>query len=193
MYMGADDGCQEVPEPIAPIDVTFFSLAPTRMPMSVPDITISGPMFIELPPDISIPFMSLVAAGRLPAADGGMFIPGVCVWGFCSLVLVSPVCDATAAGGILFSGVWRCGVGLGAGATFAGGAGSAGMTIPGVCRCGEGTGLASASAGATGVVGFIPGISAMSCFWTASVFLTTFFFFRRTVFRLCRAFAFGFG
>ena len=54
MCIGPDDGCHEVPDPIAPIDMTFVSLEPTRMPMSFPNITINGPMFI-FGPAISIP------------------------------------------------------------------------------------------------------------------------------------------
>jgi hypothetical protein len=58
MCIGPDDGCQEVPDPIAPIDMTFESLDPTRMPMSLPDITISGPRFIEpIPGMFSVPFI----------------------------------------------------------------------------------------------------------------------------------------
>src|ERR1051325_986873 len=46
MFIGPEAGCQLVPEPIAPIDIRFVLLEPTRIPMSLPDITINGPMFI---------------------------------------------------------------------------------------------------------------------------------------------------
>src|ERR1051325_471115 len=46
MFIGPEAGCQLVPEPIAPIDIRFVLLEPTRMPMSLPDITINGRMFI---------------------------------------------------------------------------------------------------------------------------------------------------
>jgi hypothetical protein len=49
MYIGADEGCQDVPDPMAPIDIEFFSLNPTRIPMSSPFINTSGPMFILVP------------------------------------------------------------------------------------------------------------------------------------------------
>ena len=47
MYIGDEDGSNDVPEPIAFIEMTFDSLAPTRMPMSSPFITSNGPIFIE--------------------------------------------------------------------------------------------------------------------------------------------------
>ena len=60
MCIGPDEGCHEVPDPIAPIDEMLFSLEPTRTPMSFADMTISGPMFIEPVPDISMPLMPCV-------------------------------------------------------------------------------------------------------------------------------------
>jgi len=70
MYIGPDDGCQAVPDAIAPIDIVFFSLEPTRMPMSLPFITTSGPMFTSpmFMPDIWSGVGDAVAAGI------GMFI-----------------------------------------------------------------------------------------------------------------------
>ena len=47
MYIGDEAGSREVPEPIAFIDKIFVLLSPTRMPMSFPSITRSGPVFIE--------------------------------------------------------------------------------------------------------------------------------------------------
>ena len=43
MYIGPDAGCQEVPEPIWPIDMMLVSFEPTLMPMSSPFITINEP------------------------------------------------------------------------------------------------------------------------------------------------------
>ena len=75
--MGPDDGCHEVPDPIAPIDMMLESLDPTRMPMSFPLITTNGPMFIFVPP-ISIPGMGAIGLADGLAEGIGMFI---CVWG----------------------------------------------------------------------------------------------------------------
>ena len=75
MCIGPEDGCQVVPDPIAPIDMTFVSLEPTRMPMSSPDITKSGPIFIEPFPGIpSMLFIPLIAPGEGLAPGIGMFI-----------------------------------------------------------------------------------------------------------------------
>jgi len=92
MDIGADDGCHEVPDPIASIDIKFFSLEPIRMPISSPFIT-SGPLFM-LPP-ICVPGIWF---GPGDAAGTGMFIficgegdalgdaSGICMPGmFCSL------------------------------------------------------------------------------------------------------------
>ena len=62
MCIGPDEGCHDVPDPIAPIDMMLLSLEPTRMPMSLPDITMSGPMFIEPVPDMSMPLMPCVSS-----------------------------------------------------------------------------------------------------------------------------------
>src|SRR5512138_2779666 len=63
MCIGPEEGCHEVPETIAAIDVTLVSLDPTRTPMSSPVITISGPMFI-------LPFMSMPGISRIGLAEG---------------------------------------------------------------------------------------------------------------------------
>src|SRR5215813_11504135 len=89
MYIGPDDGCQAVPEPIAPIDMTFVSLEPTRIPRSLPIMTISGPMFIEPMP--CIPSIWPIAFGDGLAIGIGMFIfcsgdgdaVGICIPGIC--------------------------------------------------------------------------------------------------------------
>src|SRR6266550_462763 len=82
MCIGPDDGCQEVPDPMAPIDMTLVSLEPTRIPISLFIITISGPMFMF------IPLMFMPGICPMGLADGlapgiGIFIPGilpVCFW-----------------------------------------------------------------------------------------------------------------
>ncbi len=73
MCIGPDDGCHEVPDPIAPIDITFVSLEPTRMPISFAVITISGPMFIFIPP-MSIPGICLIGLAEGLAEGIGIFI-----------------------------------------------------------------------------------------------------------------------
>ena len=88
MCIGPDEGCHAVPDPIAPIDITFVSLEPTRMPMSLPSITTSGPISID---SIGcIPSIWLLgdglAIGMLIFCSGdgeaaGICIPGVCRWG----------------------------------------------------------------------------------------------------------------
>src|SRR5437588_811148 len=80
MCIGPEDGCQDVPDPIAPIDMMLVALDPTRMPISFPDMTISGPIFIELIPGIpSMLFIPPIAPGEGLAVGIGMsiFIPGM--------------------------------------------------------------------------------------------------------------------
>ncbi len=71
MYIGADDGCHEVPEPVAAIDIKFFLLDPMRMPMSFPDMTSSGPIFIE---PICMPGISDIGLPEGLGKGMGMFI-----------------------------------------------------------------------------------------------------------------------
>ena len=82
MCIGADEGCQDVPDPIAPMDTKLVSLEPTRMLISLPDITSNGPMFIFMPP-ISIPGIWPIGLAEGFADGIGMFIPGIfiCVCG----------------------------------------------------------------------------------------------------------------
>ena len=76
MCIGVDAGSQEVPEPICPIDITFVSLDPTRIPISSPDITINGPIFIE---PIPVAFEGdLFAVGDGLAPGMGVFISIFC-------------------------------------------------------------------------------------------------------------------
>src|SRR5437899_11940060 len=75
MRIGPDDGCHEVPDPIAPIDMIFVSLEPTRIPMSLPLITISGPMLMgPIRPMSSISFIPLIAPGEGLAPGTATFI-----------------------------------------------------------------------------------------------------------------------
>jgi hypothetical protein len=75
MYIGDDAGKEDVPEPIAFMETMFALLAPTRMPISSPFITASGPRFIDpmfMPGIVSIGLDEGLDAGL---ADGiGMFI-----------------------------------------------------------------------------------------------------------------------
>ena len=73
MCIGPDDGCQAVPDPIAPIDIRFVSLDPTRMLMSFSVVTINGPMFIVMPP-MSIPGICDIGLADGLADGIGMFI-----------------------------------------------------------------------------------------------------------------------
>src|SRR6267154_5741834 len=79
MCIGADEGCQEVPDAIAPIDRRFLSLAPTRILISLSVITNSGPIFIEpIPCLFSVPGMFPIAPGEGLAPGVGMFISIFC-------------------------------------------------------------------------------------------------------------------
>src|SRR5215218_1160342 len=61
MLIGPDAGCHDVPDPIAPIDITLCALEPTRTPMPSSDITIS--------PSSSAGFDSGAPAIVCPACD----------------------------------------------------------------------------------------------------------------------------
>src|SRR5882724_3339126 len=79
MCIGADEGCQEVPDAIAPIDRRFLSLAPTRILISLSVITNSGPIFIEpIPCLVSMPGMFPIAPGEGLAPGVGIFISIFC-------------------------------------------------------------------------------------------------------------------
>src|SRR5689334_18162843 len=109
MCIGPDEGCQDVPDPIAPIEIRFVSLDPTRIPMSSPLITTSGPMSIACV--MCIPSIWPIAFGDGVATGIGMLISGVG--------------DGEAAG-IAIPGVCRCGcVGDGDGLGLAAGVGLA--------------------------------------------------------------------
>src|SRR6266536_4816101 len=138
MCIGPEEGCHEVPEPMAPIDIMFPSLEPTRIPMSSPDITINGPMFVVAIP--GMPAMSFFASSDgWPLAGAFMSIPGI------------SLCDVLgealgAAAGIFIPGCISC-EGFGAGEDT-----PAGIFIPGLISC---DGLGEGDATAAGI--FIPG------------------------------------
>jgi len=68
MYIELDAGCQEVPEAICPIHITFFSLAaPMLTPISLPDMTNNEPLFVG-------PFISPIEPGEGLAVGTGIFI-----------------------------------------------------------------------------------------------------------------------
>jgi len=177
MCIGADDGCQEVPEPIAPIDMMFVSLEPTRIPISLPDITISGPMFISPVPDLrSMPFISPIALGEGLAAGIGIFIsifPGKAAGEGAAIGIFISICEGEA-----------CAVGEGE---------AAGICIPGIfiCSCWrEACGTVDRFGAAEGWPDFfIPGMLPIWCLFADFFFLVAFLLLRGAAFDL----AFGFG
>jgi hypothetical protein len=70
MYIGDEAGSNEVPEPIAFIDMMFVARAPTRMPMSFPFMTMSGPMFVLVTP-MSMPGIEPIGVDEGLAAGLG--------------------------------------------------------------------------------------------------------------------------
>src|SRR2546425_2882035 len=118
MCIGADEGCQVVPDPIAPMDIKFVSLEPTRMPMSLSVITINGPMFIEPIPGM---FFMLgifpIAPGEGLAPGIGMFIPIFCgdapgdaagIGMFISIFCCGGACEFGDAARICMPGMFIC-------------------------------------------------------------------------------------
>src|SRR5437899_1721727 len=78
MCIGEEDGCSEVPEAIAPMNITFWSCGPTRMAILSPDVTRGESAFME-PPSIPGIFIGVCSDG-----DGdawGMDMPGM--FGIC--------------------------------------------------------------------------------------------------------------
>jgi hypothetical protein len=84
MCMGPDDGCHDVPDPIAPIAMTFVSLEPTPMPIPSAAITMSERVSTK---PRSFPCICPVApceglAGLFvffsPVEASGISIPGAC-------------------------------------------------------------------------------------------------------------------
>jgi hypothetical protein len=67
MYIGPEEGCHSVPDPIEPIDMTFVSRDPTRIPMSLPVMTINGPIFME-----PVPFILSIAGIWLMGLAAGL-------------------------------------------------------------------------------------------------------------------------
>ena len=118
MCICPDDGCQEVPDPIAPMGIKLVSLEPTRMLMSLPVITISGPIFIE-----PIPCMFFIP-GIFPIAPGDGFAPGIGM--FISIFCGDAPGEAPGIGMFIsiFCGGEACGFGR-----------AAGICIPGMFIC----------------------------------------------------------
>src|SRR5882672_5333443 len=75
MRAWVEEGAQEVPDPICPTYITFFSLGPTRTPISLPDITSSSLWFdVPIPGMPSMPFIPPFSPGEGLAIGIGMFI-----------------------------------------------------------------------------------------------------------------------
>jgi len=167
--MAPDEGCHDVPDPIAPIGITFLSLDPMRTPMSFPFMTISGPIFIEPIPGIpSVPFIPPIWPGEGLAIGIGIFI-------FCS----GEPCGLGEEFGIMagiFIWVWGDAEGD-----------ACGICMPGmfICICrGEGCGAADCF-GDEGCIGiFIPGMLSI-WFLFAEFFCAGVFFLRGAALRLC--------
>ena len=181
MCIGPDDGCQVVPDPIAPRDMMLVSLDPTRMPMSFPIMTISGPIFVEpIPGMFSMPFIPPISPGEGLAVGIGIFI-------FCS----GEACGFCEAVGFCIPGMFICVCGDGAGE-------ACGICIRGmfICiGCGEDWAAADCVGDDATLAGifipgmFIPGMLLRSCFFAVCVFRVAFLFFRNLPFDL--DFAFG--
>src|SRR6266849_5974096 len=127
MCIGPDDGSQVVPDPIAPMDMTFVSLPPTLIPMSLPFITINGPISIEpIPGMFSMVFIPPISPGEGLAMGIGIFI-------FCS----GEACGFGEAVGICMPGIFICVCGDAEGD-------ACGICIPGIfiCFCGDVEGVA---------------------------------------------------
>ena len=144
MCIAADAGCHEVPDPIAPIDIKFLSLAPTRIDMSLSVITINGPMLIAppLPPPMFMPGICDIGLGAGLADGIGMFIPGIFI-GACGDAAGVGVAAGICIPGMFISGVGEAlgvgeGIGIcifvggGVGETFGVGVGI-GIGIPCLC------------------------------------------------------------
>lgn len=151
--MRVEAGCHDVPEAIWPMGM-MFSLAPTRMPMSSPDITISEPAFIgaSCAPSWSV-WRGAPGAGGSCVGDnpgGGACVscsPGFTVGGVAGVVWGACMCGAAVgagdgpawtAGGCM-SGECICGAtgaGEGAAGVATGAADLPGSTLTGECTCG---------------------------------------------------------
>ena len=172
--MGPDEGCHDVPDPIARIDIMLVSLDPTRTPMSFPFMTINGPMFIF------IPLMFMPGICPMGLAEGlapgiGICIPGIFICGDAA----DRAPGEGEACGICIPGIFICICCCGEACGF----GEAdGICIPGMfisifCGDAEGDGLV------WGI--FIPGMFAMLCFFAAGFFLRVVLFFCELVLLIC--------
>src|SRR5438876_5288549 len=172
MCIGADDGCQVVPDPNAPMEMMFVLLEPTRIPMSLPFMTINGPMFIEpVPGMFFMPFIPPISPGKGPAIGIGIFI-------FCS----GEACGFGEEVGTCIPGIFTCVCGDGEGDAWGGripgificvsgdGEGEAwGICIPGmfICICrGERCGAADCFGDDLAAI-FIPGMLSISFLFAA--------------------------
>jgi hypothetical protein len=129
MYIDVEAGCQEVPDAIWPIHITFFSLAPpTVTPISLPDMT-NGDAAFDAPG--SIPGMPSLPFVPAPAPEG--LAPGIGIFIFCS----PADCELGEAEGICMPGVFICVCGDDEGE-------GCGICMPGVftCVCGDDEGVA---------------------------------------------------
>src|ERR1700682_1656414 len=134
-------GAQEVPDPICPQSKRLTSLSPTRIAMSLPDITISESVLVAAMPGIpSMSFIPLMSPGAGLDVDFGMFIPGM----FISIFCCGDACGFGDADGMfipgMFISIFCCGDACGFGD-------AAGICIPGIfisifcCRDVYGDGL----------------------------------------------------
>jgi hypothetical protein len=205
MCIGADDGCQVVPEPIAPIDMTLVLLEPTRIPISLPFITSNGPIVIdsfELAPDMSMPFI-WSSPGFAPGLGDGTAR-------FISIFSGDAVGLAGVAPGIFMPGMWICGDALGLAARIGmfrcgsisvgdacgfGGGELAGVCMPGMFMCGSIFSAGACGLGVAELAGIcIPGMLLMSCVLGAcSLFRTSVLGLRDAPRRFTFAFGFDFG
>ena len=127
MLVRDEDGAQDVPDPICPTYMTLAWLAPTRTPMSFPEITNSDPVFVGPMPGIpSMPFIPLMSPGEGLAIGIGMSI-------FCP----GEVCGFGEADGICMPGIFICVCGEAEGDACR-------ICIPGmfICICGDADGEA---------------------------------------------------
>jgi hypothetical protein len=76
MYIGVEAGFQLVPEPIWPIGIRLCSLAPTRMLISVSDMTIKGPIFIRPMSCPLMPSAPFIASWSWPLMPVWLVAPG---------------------------------------------------------------------------------------------------------------------
>src|SRR6266436_3859740 len=140
MYIGVDPGCNDVPDPIAPIDIRLLSLDPTLIPMSSQFITISGPIFIF------IPLMSPIfpSAGMLciscfcDAGEGlacGICMPGMLFMSICCCGVGDACGESEGVGLICIPGILPMSICPGVAGGDGDGVGDGPMSIPFISSC----------------------------------------------------------